>query len=80
MKKTYLKPTIQQMALGASSPLAASCEAIALFAENLCAVSVDVGFNMEIFQSADICDFHTPDVNDMVCYHAPADNNNVFTS
>ena len=66
--------------LGAASPAASSCEAIALFAELNCPIRVNIGFDIEIFQEANICDYHTPDVNDMVCYHAPADNNNVFTS
>lgn len=80
MKKVYAKPTITKQVIAASSPVAASCEAIALFAETVCPIKVDIGFEIEIFQDGSVCDYSAPDVNDMVCYHAPSDNNNVFTS
>ncbi len=80
MKKTYEKPKIRLEMLSISTPVASSCEGIANFAIGLCSVTIDVGFEMEIFQSANICEYHGPGVDDMVCYHAPSDNNNIFTS
>lgn len=80
MKAAYVKPSLTKQSLSLGSPLGGSCEAIALFAEEFCPIRVDIGFEIEIFQSELICEYSAPDVNDMVCYHAPADNNNVFTS
>ena len=80
MKKTYSMPSIQKQTLSLGSGVSSSCEAIATFAEMVCAVVIDIGFEITIFQDPVICEYTGPDVNDMVCYHAPADNNNVFTS
>ncbi len=80
MKQSYVKPTVSFEKLSVGAPIASSCEGIANFAAGLCSVTIDVGFEIEIFQTADICEYHGPDVDDMVCYHAPSDNNNIFTS
>ncbi len=75
-----MKPAIQFESLSAGAPIASSCEGIANFAMGLCSVTIDIGFEIEVFQTADICAYHGPEVDDMVCYHAPSDNNNIFTS
>ena len=80
MKKAYMKPVLQFEKLSVGTPAASSCEGIANFAMGLCSITIDIGFPMEIFQTAEICEYHGPEVDDMVCYHAPSDNNNVFTS
>jgi len=80
MKKKYVTPAIHFETLSIGTSVSSSCEGIVNFAPDLCSVTVDVGFEMQIFQSENICPYSGPDVNDLVCYHAPSDNNNVFSS
>lgn len=80
MKKSYSKPVIRFESLSIGSFSSSECEGIANFASGLCSVTIDIGFEIEIFQLESVCPWCTPDVNDMVCYHAPSENNNVFTS
>ena len=80
MKKSYFKPSVRFETLSVGAPVASSCEGIANFAMGLCSVTIDVGFEMNIYQDEAICEYTGPDVDDMICYHAPADNNNIFTS
>ena len=80
MKKNYSKPAIHFEMLSVGTSVSSSCEGIANFAMGLCSITIDVGFEMNIYQTPDICDYTGPEVDDMICYHAPSDNNNVFTS
>ena len=80
MKKGYRRPAIRFEALSIGSSVSSSCEGIANFAMGLCSITIDVGFEMNIYQDEAICEYTGPDVDDMICYHAPADNNNIFTS
>ena len=80
MKKQYMKPAINFESLSIGTSVSASCEGIANFAMGLCSITIDAGFPMDIFQTENICEYSGPGVDDMVCYHAPSDNNNVFTS
>ncbi len=79
-KKKYVRPGIHFESLAIGTNISSSCEGIANFAAGLCSVTVNVGFDLEIFQLENVCPYTGPDVNDLVCYHAPSDNNNVFTS
>lgn len=82
MKKAYSKPILQFEPLSVGSNATSSCEAIANFAEGYCSVSLDLGGGeiLEIFQLEEVCFYSAPEVNDFVCYHAPSDFNNVFSS
>ena len=80
MKKGYRKPAIRFEALSIGSSVSSSCEGIANFAIGLCSITIDGGFALNIYQDGAICEYTGPDVDDMICYHAPADNNNIFTS
>ena len=80
MKKNYSKPAIRFEMLSVGTPVSSSCEGIANFAMGLCSITIDVGFEMNIYQDENICEYTGPELDDMICYHAPSDNNNVFTS
>lgn len=80
MKKTYVKPALGFETLSVGGTVSSSCEGIANFAVGLCSITIDVGFEMNIYQDPTICDYTGPGIDDMICYHAPSDNNNVFTS
>ena len=82
MKKPYSKPTLYFEALALGSGAASGCEAIANFAEMVCSISLDLGGGeiIDVYQLPEICMYSTPDVKDFVCYHAPSDSNNVFSS
>lgn len=79
-KKKYEKPCIVYDCFEMSQSIAGNCIGIANFAETVCSVTVNIGFDIEIFQQEPVCKWTGPEVDDMVCYHAPSDNNNVFTS
>ena len=80
MGKNYVKPAVHLEPLAVGTPVTGSCEGIANFAAGLCSVTVNIGYEIEIYQSENICQYHGPDLDDLVCYHAPSDNNNIFTS
>ena len=78
-KKTYVKPQILITSFEMSESIAAGCELIANFAENVCGLYVE-DMEITIFLSEGVCEYTTPEGGDGVCYHAPSDYSNVFTS
>lgn len=78
-KRRYEKPCIIYDGFEMSQSIAGNCEGIANFAENLCSVTVNIGFDIQIYNNSN-CEYTGPDFEDMVCYHVPSDFNNVFTS
>lgn len=79
-QKRYKKPELVYESFALSQDIASGCEGIANFAEGVCSVTVDVGFPMEIFQNPAVCSNVPPNPDDYVCYHAPSDGNNIFSS
>lgn len=77
-KKMYTAPVVMAANFGLSTGVSSGCAAKATFAEFTCPVEVpEWGLT---FFGDDICDYSTPDGNDMVCYHVPTADSNVFTS
>lgn len=80
MKKKYEKPQILITSFELSESIASGCEQISNTAEYMCAV-VDKEAGITYIADYSICEFIPPnDDDDLVCYHAPSDSNNVFSS
>ena len=87
MRKTYNKPKLWYEDFRLSQSIAAGCEGIANFVEGSCSVTVkipgpntDAATLIEVFMSSSVCTFVPPNLDDTVCYHAPNESNNVFSS
>ena len=83
MRKTYNKPKLWYEDFRLSQSIASGCEGIANYAENLCSVTVKIpGSNtlIEVFMSSSVCLYFPPNLDDTVCYHAPNESNNVYSS
>lgn len=79
MKKVYTKPEIFFDSFELSQSIAAGCEGISQHAEGACAVYVkEIG--LSVFSTREICDYYSVELQDSVCYHAPSDSNNVYSS
>lgn len=79
MKKVYIKPEIFFDSFELSQSIAAGCEGISQHAEGACAVYVkEIG--LSVFSTKGTCDYYNSEMQDMVCYHAPSDANNVYSS
>lgn len=80
MKKEYQRPELYYESFSLCSAIAAGCEGIANFAENACTVTLKgEGYELVLFNSS-ICLDSPPNADDYLCYHAPSENNNVFSS
>lgn len=81
MKKEYQRPELFYESFSLCSAIAAGCEGIANFAENQCSVTLSgPGYSLSLFHDSQICSDTPPNADDYVCYHAPSENNNVFSS
>ena len=87
MRKTYHKPKLWYEDFRLSQSIASGCEGIANYAENLCSVTVkipgpgtDPATSIEVFMSSSVCLYFPPNLDDTVCYHAPNESNNVYSS
>ena len=80
MKKKYNKPEILFENFEMSQRIAGECEGIANNTdESLCSVDIpELGKN--VFTVKGICKLTGPGWTDRICYHAPSESNNVFTS
>lgn len=81
-KKTYSKPQLVYESFALSQSIASGCEGIANFGEGACSVTITGSFDsVSIFQDAAYgCQFVPPNPDDYICYHAPSEMNNVFSS
>ena len=82
MKKIYKKPELWYEDFRLSQSIAAGCEGIANIAEGQCTVTIsdpDKGYHIVLF-TASTCPDSPPNPDDYVCYHAPSEGNNVFSS
>lgn len=79
MKKVYTKPEIIFDSFELSQSIAAGCEGISQHAEGACAVWLEE-LGTSIFATTAICKYAPPSPEDYVCYNAPTDSNNVYSS
>ena len=80
MKKAYRKPELWYEDFQLSQTIASGCEGIANFTEGHCQVILEgPGYSIVLF-NADTCPDSPPNPDDYVCYHAPTEGNNVFSS
>jgi hypothetical protein len=85
MKKTYSKPLIAIENFTLSTDMAANCENIfGLQAQDLCGIPDDNGLGFTIFNTelSNQCMFPGQDDSRFngLCYHIPAERNNLFNS
>ncbi len=79
MKKVYRKPEVTYETFRLSESISSGCYGIANLGEGICSVYLpDAGVN--VFNQAGLCEYSGPGFDDAVCYHAPTDWNNVFSS
>lgn len=80
-KKHYSKPQLVYESFALSQSIASGCEGIANFGESVCSVTISGIDEIRIFQEAGYgCQFVPPNPDDYICYHAPSEMNNVFSS
>lgn len=81
MRKTYHKPKLWYEDFRLSQSIASNCEGIALATEGSCQVHLKGnGYDLKIFTQEISCEFSPPETDDWVCYHAPSDGMNVYSS
>ena len=81
MKKEYRKPQLWYEDFQLSQSIASGCEGIATYAEGLCTVILEgPGYSLTLFSDPAICFDSPPNPDDYLCYHAPTEGNNVFSS
>ena len=81
MRKIYQKPELYYDNFSLSQSIAAGCEGIANFAEGHCSVTLSgPGYDLTLFHDSQICVDSPPNPDDYLCYHAPTEYNNVFSS
>ena len=82
MKKEYRKPELWYEDFQLSQSIASSCEGIANFGEDLCSVTLKgEGFELVVFTDPYVgCIYTPPNPDDFLCYHAPSEGNNIFSS
>ncbi len=80
MKKVYKKPEVTFVSFELSESISAGCEQISNQAEYACAVEDPMAEITYISNGITGCAYTPPNVNDVVCYHAPSDSTNVFSS
>lgn len=79
MKSTYSRPRIVFENFGLSNGASSGCEGIANLAEYECSVMIpELGYS--IFNDMNICEVTPVGDDDTLCYHAPSDWNNVYSS
>lgn len=81
-KRHYEKPKMFYEDFELAQSIAGGCEAIANMAKEICSVTVDfAGMPVNVFTEAIIgCSYTEVDGWQGICYHAPSDMNNVFSS
>lgn len=81
MKKTYTRPELFYENFQLSQSIASGCEGIANFNERECSVLLQgPGYDIKLFSMVNVCRDVPPNPDDYVCYHAPSEANNVFSS
>lgn len=79
MKKAYEKPRVGYESFKLSNSVSSGCEGIANLGENQCSITIPE-LGIEIFNIQIMCEYTAPGGDDTICYHAPSDWNNVYSS
>lgn len=79
MKKTYHTPAIYYESFQLAQNISVGCEGIANFDGRGCSIDV-TELNINIHVDVGVCQYTGPTTDDMICYHAPSDMNNAFSS
>lgn len=79
MKKQYEKPRICYESFALSDRISAGCEGIANLAEYQCSIYIK-DLDVTIFTIDLVCEETPPGGDDTICYHAPTEWNNVYSS
>ena len=80
MKKTYEKPLLSFENFAMADGVSSGCYGIATLGEYQCPIDIPE-LNDTIFTDEGMgCGVTTPGIGDTICYHAPADMNNVYSS
>lgn len=81
MKKNYQKPQIRFESFELSQDISAGCELISNHGQGACVVLVPE-WDMTLYINEMNCDATAPDYGDGdgLCYHAPSDSYNVYSS
>lgn len=79
MKAKYSKPIVKLISFELSQNISAGCEMISNAAPTVCPVEIPEWGGLTYIGET-TCELDTPGENDEICYHAPSDNSNVFSS
>lgn len=82
-KREYSKPVFIYESFTLSQNIASGCEGIAIFGEKACPVlfKADGISDVALFHGmAENCQWSPDNADDYICYHAPSEMNNVFSS
>lgn len=77
-KKKYIKPIIEFHDVSLSTDFCADCEMKAAHDPNACPIRLE-GIPYTLI-NPEICEAYAPETTDMICYHVPFADNNVFSS
>lgn len=77
-KKAYSAPAVRFESMNISSHIASGCASGPTFEEFACPVMVPE-WGITFFGLSN-CDYYPPNPDDMICYHVPTADNNIFTS
>lgn len=80
MKTEYEKPQIQFTSFELSENISAGCELISNSAQHMCAVPIPEWGDILYTDETAGCTMTAPNEDDGLCYHAPTDNYNVYSS
>lgn len=81
MKKAYQAPAVFYESFQLAQSISAGCEGIANFEAQGCSITVvDEGVNINIYIQEGVCHYTGPGFEDWICYHAPSEMNNAFSS
>jgi hypothetical protein len=78
--KTYIKPDISFQKLDLTTNVSASCEYSATFEAGTCRVEIPGQPGLYVFQETSGCMVYSPELGDLICYHIPTADSNVFES
>lgn len=81
MKKEYRAPDLFYESFQLAQNISAGCEGIANFDGASCSIQItDTGVSINIYSQTGVCDYTGPGYEDMICYHAPSQFQNAFSS
>ncbi|MBR5232621.1 MAG: hypothetical protein IKW03_00275 [Clostridia bacterium] len=78
--KNYIKPGISFQSLELATNIAAGCVYTATLAPAECPVDIPGQPGLSVFQEETGCMLYSPEGNDLICYHVPTADSNVFES